>query len=151
MTSSTSKILKIAAIQIDGTVLEQEEALKHLNKFTDTLDKDKDTIISGWWYLHGELEDKVGYDKGAFLNLEEDMVEIENCYFKGNDKYFNVVLLKDGIYDVEVIGFDRPCVGYFWIDRKYNTPECRGLICFKDDTSAVMYARQKYTEKFGYL
>lgn len=151
MKSSISKVLKIAAIQIDGTVIEQEKALKHLNKYTDDLGKDENTTISSWWYLHGELETEVGYDKGAFLNLEEDMVEIKNCYFNGNKQHFDVVCLKDGVYDVEVIGFDRPCVGYFWISNFNKIPECKGLVCFKDDTSAVMYARQKYAEKSWYL
>lgn len=145
------KTLKIAAIQIDGTVIEQEEALKHLNKYTDALGKDEDTTISGWWYLHGELESEVGYDKGAFLNLEEDIVEIKNCYFNGNEKHFDVVCLKDGIYDVEVIGFDKPCVGYFWINRDYDIPECKGLVCFKDDKEAVEYAEKKYNEKSWHL
>lgn len=141
------KTLKIAAIQIDGTAVEQEEVFKHLNKYTEALGKDENTTISSWWYLHGELEDEVGFDKGAFLNLEEDMVEIKNCYFNGNDKYFDVVCLKEGVYDVEVIGFDKPCVGYFWITNISNIPECRGLVCFKDDKEAVEYAEKKYSEK----
>lgn len=147
MKSSISKVLKIAAIQIDGTILEQEEALKHLNKYTDALDKDENITISNWWYLHGELEEAVGYDKGAFLNLEEDMIEIKNCYFNGNKRCFDVVYLKEGIYDVEVIGFDKPCVGYFWISNFNRIPECRGLVCFKDDKKAIEYAEKKYSEK----
>ena len=147
----TTKTLKIAAIQINGNVFEQENAFKNLNKYTEALGKDKGTIVSSWWYLHGDLQEEVGYDKGAFLNLEEDMVEIKNCYFNGNKEYFDVVCLKDGIYDVEVIGFDKPCVGYFWITEREHIPHLRGLVCFKGDRKAVEYAERKYSEKSVYL
>lgn len=141
------KTLKIAAIKVNGTIYKYEGDIYELmDDLTEKCYSDTDYITSDWWYLHGELEKEVGYDTGIFLNLESFETIIEKCYFNGNKEYFNVVYLKDGIYDVEVLNIDKPCIGYFWIADD-NVPKLRGLVAFKDDKEAIDYITKKYNEK----
>lgn len=108
---------------------------------------EKNIIYSSFWYLHGELEELVGYDKATILNMEEIPHITKNCYFNGDKEYFDVVCVKDGIYDVEILGIDKPCVAYFWITDMDYIPNQRGLVCFKDNKEACEYALKKYNEK----
>lgn len=142
------KTLKILAEHYDGSLHNVENPRDYMDSTTQHYYEDRNTTVSNWWYLHGDLESEIGYDKGVFCNLEDFNLLIKNCYFNGNKEYFDVVCLEDGIYDVEVIGIDKPCIGYFWINETNNgIPECRGLVCFKDDKEACEYTEQKYNEK----
>lgn len=145
------KTLRIISKNYDGSLYNVNDPKEYTDSITRHYYKDHGIIVSNWWYLHGKLEDEIGYDKGVFCNLEDFNLYIKNCYFNGNKEYFDVVCLEDGIYDVEVIGIDKPCVGYFWITDKEHIPACRGLVCFKDDKEACEYAEQKYNEKSQYL
>lgn len=146
------KTLKILAEYVDGTYHNIDKPpIEYCDELTQHYLQDENTIVSNWWYLHGDLESEIGYDHGVMCNLSDFNLLIKNCYYNGNDAYFDVICLEDGIYDVEVIGIDKPCVGYFWIIDKEHIPKCRGLVCFKDDTEACMYAEQKYKEKSQYL
>jgi hypothetical protein len=75
-----------------------------------------------WWYLHGDLEDIVGYDKGLILNPED---------------------FGPGIFEVEVEGISDPCIGYFWnaMDRLV------GLVGLKKDEPSMKYIKEKYNSK----
>lgn len=134
-------LVKLLAYDVSGEYYKSTPELEKLVK------RPKDTIISDWWYLHGELETTIGYDKAKIINIKELPTITKNCYYNGNDKYFDVVCLKDGIYDVEVHGISKPCIGYFWITEMEDIPKLRGLVCFKDDKEAVEYAKKKYEEK----
>lgn len=139
-----SNMLKIIA---DSKWYRPENPGDYMDDTTRKYYSEHQYIVSSWWYLHGDLESIVGYDKGVFCNLEEFPLLIKNCYFNGNKEYFDVVCLKDGIYDVEVIGIKEPCIGYFWISNHYDIPECRGLVCLKSDKEGCEYAFKKYNEK----
>ena len=120
---------------------------------------------NSWWYLHGKLEDFVGFDKATVTNCksggfarqtinwtESDGKEIhsvlnENPYF---EMYFN------GIVKVEIEGIDRPCVGFFYTTSEQELVykgktfpywKQRGLVCFADDIEACEYARSKMTKR----
>ena len=145
------KTLKIIATHVDDSLHNVDNPRDHMDSITQHYYEDKNSIVSNWWYLHGNLDSEIGYDKGVFCNLEDFNLYIKNCYYNGNKRYFDIVCLEDGIYDVEIIGIDKPCVGYFWIINKEHIPECHGLVCFKDDKEACEYAEQKYKEKSQYL
>lgn len=129
---------------------------------------------NSWWYLHGELESLCHYDKAVVLNLSEfpeyqgdtlkwtsiigDVAEVnkfeENKEIKIND-----------IIPVQVIGIDKPCIGYFWTtDERTVTAQCkngrtrgfqrwhqRGLVCLSEDIESCKEAKEKYLEKTSIL
>lgn len=137
------KTLKLIAYDVAGNYLNVDNPDNYKDDFTKSLNNNDNVIISSWWYLHGKLEDEVGFDKAEFCNLGDFETITEQQYYNGNKKTFDVVFLKEGIYDVEVIGFDKPCVGYFWIDKSEGRGNLRGLVCFKDDINAIEYAKKK--------
>lgn len=147
------KILKIAAQHTDGSWYgtNEQELTKIMDEKTLSAEKDNNTIVSSWWYLHGDLQSAVGFDKGMFLNLGDFKTFEKKCYINGNEEYFDVICLEEGIYDVEIIGFDKPCVGYFWITDKDDIPMTRGLVCFKDDLDSVKDAETKFNKKQRWL
>lgn len=78
-----------------------------------------------WWYLHGKLENIVGYDKGCALSK-----------------------IQPGENDVKVIGIEEPCIGFFWLD---SMNRLRGLVCLKSDEEAVQEAREKMNRKDDFI
>lgn len=153
MTNSykTKQLMSILKIIADSKWYCPDNPESYMDDTTRKYYSEHQYIVSNWWYLHGELESIVGYDKGVFCNLEEFPLFIKNCYFNGNKEYFDVVCLETGIYDVEIIGIKEPCVGYFWISYHGDIPECRGLVCLKSDTKGCEYARRKYKERSACL
>lgn len=85
---------------------------------------DPNLVLSpkNFWYLHGKLEDILGYDKAEFT---EDPGKLS------------------GIYEVEVVGISGECIGFFWMREDQQ----RGLVCFKEDLEACQVAIRKYTER----
>lgn len=89
-------------------------------------------------YFHGKLEDDIGYDLVAIEHGTEPVL---------------------GIHNVEVEGYDAPCVAFIWKDPRFFEKEyiagdvhCawygfRGLIVREDDTEHFIDAYQKYIEK----
>lgn len=153
------KKITIIAQTLDG-IYNYQEAMKPL------LDNRK--LISSWWYLHGELESKVGYDKGIIVSHEHLLKK--NISFKKNnnengsqlwvsdpDSFKEVYYLEDGIYNVNILGINKPCIGYFWTNfKQYDNivgdyPEMRGLVVFKDDIEGNEYAKKCYKEKTSIL
>lgn len=141
------KTLKIGAYTLDGTLWAEEEVLKAENGYSKALRESESVWIGHGWYLHGKLMEEIGYDLAEFLNLKEDMVTITK------DRYseYHTACLKEGIYDVEVVGIDKPCIGYFWTSNRAGDPRTTGLVCFKDDKEACEYAAQKYAERSSTL
>ena len=87
----------------------------------------KVTVIQ---YLHGIVQDKMGYDIAACLNAEE-------C------ADFEKELWKPGIYDVEVIDYPKPCRAYLW----NVSGRSRGLIVDIEDKEGVRSAEEAYNNK----
>ena len=120
---------------------------------TDPEDVGQTKRISNWWYLHGKLEEDVGYDKA--LMLDNDQLKSLKYTDKDNSKEYEIYYLPDGIYDVMVD--DKPCNGYFWtifsacknIDG--IVPNMHGLVCYKDDEKSNKYAYRKYNERTEYI
>lgn len=86
-------------------------------------------------YFHGEVEDFAGYDIGACLNAEE-FLDIE----KGS--------LKEGIYDAELIGYDKLLKAFLWNDE-YKRP--RGLIVVANNKKDMQFAKKKFNSKASIL
>ena len=78
---------------------------------------------NSWWYLHGELEDLCHYDKAVVLNLSE-FPEYQGDTLKWTSIIGNIAEMNkfeknkqmkiNDIIPVQVIGIDKPCIGYFW-------------------------------------
>lgn len=105
-------------------------------------DNGKELTTFSYVYLHGELDDEIGFD---IVAIEVD--ELNN-------------LTESGIYDVNVIKPNGDTVEaklYFWqVDRVYdfsgNTMKVnRGLIVYSDDTESVEYAKSKFEIRADYL
>ena len=122
---------------------------------TDTYDSktleilhDPETIVSNWWYFDGELEDRLGYDKGTIINLGdfEEKLKSKKVYYNGNKKTFNVVYLPDGVYEVEVLGIPEPCLRYLYTVYEEN-PMFTGLVVLKSDIEAIQRAEEWMRER----
>ena len=120
---------------------------------------------NSWWYLDGDLEEFVGYDKaivsncksGGFAKETIKWFEILGDKVTSADiskPFYNMCL--DGEVDVEVEGISRPCKGFFWTvnhrdvyhqDKKYEIWDQRGLVCFADDKEACDRARTRMNNK----
>lgn len=118
---------------------------------------------NSWWYLHGELETLVDYDKGVFINCKssghsketidystiigERVTEVRD---KNNPLIHKIYV--NGEIPVKVIGSDRPAifVGYtideypvIYNNKEYPFWRQCGFVVFADDTEALKYARNK--------
>ena len=125
---------------------------------------------NSWWYLHGKLEGLCHYDKAVVLNLSEfpeyQGDTLKWSYITGNitevSKFEKNKEMKiNDIIPVQVVGIDKPCIGYFWTtDERTVTAKCkngktkdfqhwcqRGLVCLSEDIEACKYAKKKYQEK----
>lgn len=109
---------------------------------------DPGTIVSNWWYFDGELEERLGHDKGIIINLGdfEEELKSKKVYYNGNDKTFNVVYLPDGVYEVEVLGIAEPCLGYLYTVHEEN-PMFTGLVVLKSDIEANRRAEEWMRER----
>lgn len=96
----------------------------------------------GGWYLHGQLYEDNDYDIGlAVLNLE-------NSRFLPHgrrDLYVN------GEVDVEVLGYDKPCKGFFYTVKRGDSWIQRGYVCYADDEKACNQAYAKMKDKSHWL
>jgi len=92
---------------------------QELGEKFDIYQKDAHFFSSG--YLHGKLEEIVGFDFFSTLEPNED--------------------LEDGIYDAD---FDGQCCKLFLWTRAERR---RGLVVLCDDTESVQYAQECYDRK----
>lgn len=137
-------MIKIIAETIDGLYKDSKE----LQRLIRTC---KTKRVSNWWYLHGKLQDNVGFDKGIMLDNEQ----LKCLVYTDKDisKVYKEWYLEDGIYDIQIVQIDEPCKGYFWTEfRKFGNiegvvPIMHGLVCYADDKEANEYAYKKYYEK----
>lgn len=73
-------------------------------------------------YLHGKLEDDIGYD----------------VFF-----YFGKEITKSGIY--ECFLDNKKCIFYVWDVKGSN--RFKGLVCYADDVESIEYAFKCYKDK----
>ena len=155
------KVLKMIA---DWSYAEKPEGTRDYN---DISVEERDW--NSWWYLHGELEGVVHYDKATVTNCLSGGFAKETINFGSvaGDKVESLIewrprhmMCFDGVVDVEIEGIDKLCKGYFWTDRyqtvywegkPYKIWEQRGLVCFADDTEACEYAMRKMREKCYFI
>lgn len=136
----------------------------HNNELHKKVKKYKPGIISyGGWYLHGQLEDDVQYDLADFYTVPDELtrdvphfIRIQNdevTYTGEIDKAPHI----NGIYRVNVLGIDKPCVGIFWTpvygEYEYNGIPWEhyrqsGLVCYESDWEAIAYAACKEGEYY---
>ena len=81
-------------------------------------------------YLHGTVQEKMGYDIAACLNAEE-------CADFEKERWI------PGVYDVEVVDYQNPCKAYLW----NVSGRSRGLIVDIEDKDAVKSAEEAYNNK----
>lgn len=117
------------------------------NKPKDTRDYEdidpNEREYASFWYLHGKLQELVGYDKAIVTNLKEGG-------FGKISKEYGYMMCFNGIVPVEIEGIPEPCVGYFWTTKLYGVNNYwiqRGLVCLKSDSEGCKEAETKYKEK----
>lgn len=81
-------------------------------------------------YLHGTVQEKMGYDIAACLNVEE-------CADFEKERWIS------GVYDVEVVDYQKPCRAYLW----NVSGRSRGLIVDIEDKEGVRSAEEAYNNK----
>lgn len=139
-------------LQVIPNASHNEELYEKVKEYTSKITN------YGGWYLHGDLQEDVGYDLATFVDLSDELTrtvpEFTSIY--GDDvsytgEYIRVPYL-NGVFRVNVLGIDKPCIGIFWT-LVYDTYECNGqtwehyrqsgLVCYECDVDAVMYALSK--------
>lgn len=121
---------------------------------------------NSWWYLHGELEEIIGYDKGVVCNCKSGGFGVETLNTKQIDgeliteidenKPIITKMCFEGIVNVKVESVNQPCIGYFWTDnyrdaywkgKLYKQWRQRGLVCLKSDVEGIKLARKMYMNR----
>jgi len=100
------------------------------------------TIHNGW-YLHGVLEDRLGYDIANCYEISDECP----CVDENINGYVLKALRIEGIYPVKVYGIDEECIGYFWLQKMGNDIIQRGLVVLASDEEGWKDAEKKYKEK----
>lgn len=160
-TNNPKKVLKLIA---DWRYGKKPEGTKN---WEDIPNEEKDW--NSWWYLHGKLEDYVGYDKATATNCKSGGFAKETINWGEivGDRVTSICdelpthkMCIDGIVDVEIEGINKPCVGYFWTachktiyweEKAYEFWEQRGLVCFKSDTESCEYAKKMYEKQSQFI
>ena len=137
MEEKDTRVLKLVADWKYGTKPEGTRDLE------DIPPEEKE--YSSFWYLHGELENLVEYDKAMVSNLTEG-----GCGKAST--VFGYTMSVEGIIPVEIEGISEPCIGYFWTVQTDNSSWIqRGLVCLKSDVGSCKYAEFKYNTKSKFL
>lgn len=122
-------------------------------------------------YLHGNAERLWRYDI-CFLTDWRKTSDFRECamsfrwfsneYAENETRNVRLCPHINGIYNVQVIGDSKPCIGFFWTCREYSFPikwqdtgeietvkDWRqiALICHIDDFEMIKHAKSKYEER----
>lgn len=123
--------------------------------------------FNNWWYLHGKLEDLVGYDKAYTTNCRSagySKQVINYACIKGgkvrelreDGNLLRYEMHLNGIVPVKVKGVEERCIGYFWTTewgeaeydgRLYEIWRQRGFVCLESDKEGREYALSKMRTK----
>lgn len=107
------------------------------------------------FYLHGELEEIIGYDLCVVVNESELDLEEYPVYHSPTRLVKHCLLKDEGKFEVEVKGINEKCIGYFWKSFAedeskpgvYYRASQRGYICLERDKEAVEQAHQVYLKR----
>lgn len=118
---------------------------------------------ANYWYLHGELEYAVRYDKGEIVNACEcgmTKQQIRWSSISGNkvEDVLDGDLLRctvhiNGIIPVRVVGIDEPCIGFFRTKNEhlveyngewYPVWEQHGFVVLESDSEGVKQVKDWY-------
>lgn len=113
---------------------------------TKKINESKEFIQANNWFFDGELETMLKYDKGVILNYGDFNLIVKRCWFNGNNRFFKVVSIPTGVYEVEVVGINEPCIGYFYVED-LTIPELLGYVVLKRDTEAVNRAKEAFIKR----
>ena len=95
-----------------------------------------------FWYLHGVLEDKFNFDT-ALMYVDLETYESDIVEMKDGKSY-----LVQGIYDVEVEGYDKLCKAFMWQSGDdEGITLLRGLVVDPTVKEDLEYAQKQYEEK----
>ena len=95
-----------------------------------------------FWYLHGVLEDKFNFDT-ALMYVDLETYESDIVEMKDGKSY-----LVQGIYDVEVEGYDKLCKAFMWQSEDgEGISLLRGLVIDPTVKEDLEYAQKQYEEK----
>ena len=148
--------LNVAGIQREypnffGMSIEESKALD------EKLDREIKEGRYFWnsFYLHGELENIIGYDLCVVVNEPELDLEEYPVYHSPTRLVKHCLLKDEGKFEVEVKGINEKCIGYFWkcFSENENKPGIyyhasqRGYICLERDREAVEQAAINYIEQ----
>lgn len=91
-----------------------------------------------WWYLDGDIEGIVGYDKGVIIHCPDKFLKDGVVYI-------------DEIVNVICIGINEPCVGYFRVQeeeiRDGKKVWCqRGYVNLKSDEDACKHSYEQWLD-----
>lgn len=123
---------------------------------------------AAWWYLHGKVEDKVGYDKGVIVNCNKLGISKDTVRWleiSGNEciEYKDIPrkeMCFNGIIRCNVVGVNKDCLGFFYTNgmRKisYDKGEFdhwnqKGYVVAKSDTFGIVQALSMYLLKSDLL
>ena len=163
MKQNNKQVLKMIA---DGLFDSRENLLK---RYAEIPVDERDN--NSWWYLHGQLESDVHFDKATAVNCKTAGYSRETINWKeicGDtvtkvEKNGSMCIHRmyiNGEVPVEIEGIDKACVGFFWTEdcedvqwknKKYPHWNQRGLVCYADDTEACEYAREKMNERAWFI
>lgn len=122
---------------------------------------EKDTDNNSWWYLHGRLEEMIGFDKAVVINCSDEEVSSPTIAFSriDGDQVTSVRheepwyrMCYNGVTDVKVEGVEESCIGFFWTDNHhdvfykgetYPMWDQRGYVCLKSDEEACKWAAEQ--------
>lgn len=167
---ASGKVLEIIPDwRMDAKLKKKLNKIRKAGKCTDWTKLDKSTEFdnNSWWYLHGKLEDKVGYDKAIILaNKTGDSKDTVRWYDINGDKCNSYSdkphkeMYINGIRKCNVVGVHGDCLGFFWTDGERDIHydkgtfpfwNQRGLVVQRNDKRNVLYAYHKYLMKHSNL
>ena len=149
MEKTTIKIMAFPAV--DTLFVNPDEESMKASRLQSQEYKTRKTIASGWEFSGHLLED-LGENIGFIANKEELPLTDVSVKYAGLRGWI-YQHLPDGIYPVEVVGVETPCIGYFWAEvikpqfSRRNRVIQHGMVCYINDGDANAIARNQFTQR----
>lgn len=106
------------------------------------------TPESPWAYFHGQLYHDLGCDLEGHDQVDLKYCPVEYCKIAELKEGPVLMMNITGCIPVDVHGIEKPCIGFFWpVHIHTNHYVERGLICYANDTEAIMFARDKLAKR----
>lgn len=94
-----------------------------------------------FWYLHGALQHKFVFDK-AHMYVDREVFNSD--IVENHDGHLYLI---QGIYNVKVEGYDKPCKAFMWQSEEDGKFLLRGLVVDATIEEDLKDAQKKYEEK----